>query len=229
MTIKEYNETICKETKNADVFICTLDHAMQKTGHYEEALHQLQCSGWSSEVKATIRKALEFYRNFHKEEAKYEAYAPTCSDHASAVIAKLRRMGLSNGSSLGYHSAVADDAADLIEQYISDERSGRLLRLPCVAGDTVYKICPQAKHLQYGMMWGGKVIDHCCDRCPWRNSDCTCIGFQSEDHFEHTIMEIIVPNLSWLVTRLPYFNSIYFTSETSARKHLKELEGATDV
>lgn len=229
MTIKEYNETISKNTKNADVFIALLENAAQKTGHYEEVIRQFQCIGWSDEVKQTIRDALTYYRNVYKAEAKSTAYDSAYSDTTSAVIAKLRRMGFSNGASLGFHSAVADEAADLIERYVSEEQAGRLLRLPCVVGDTIYKICPQAKHLQYGMMWGGNTITQCCDRCPWRNCDCSNIGFQHENHFEHTIRAITVPDLEWLVKRLPYFNTIYFISETDAQNYLKEMEAKPDV
>lgn len=62
MTIKEYNTEFSPKVDKAYGFICNLEHAMQKTDTYKEAMKQLQCIGWSEELKETIHTALNLYK-----------------------------------------------------------------------------------------------------------------------------------------------------------------------
>ena len=64
MTIKEYNKDFLPKLDHAYVFIHSLEHAMEKTNDYEEAIRQLKCIGWSDELKDIIRTALGYYRKF---------------------------------------------------------------------------------------------------------------------------------------------------------------------
>ncbi len=61
MTVKEYNEVHHKKINAALSFVSCLDHAAQKSGAYDEVLHQLRCIGWSEECQDTIKTALEAY------------------------------------------------------------------------------------------------------------------------------------------------------------------------
>jgi hypothetical protein len=62
MTVKEYNKEFLPKIYHATGFIHNLEHAMQKTEDYDGAMKQLNCIGWSDELKETIWKALECYR-----------------------------------------------------------------------------------------------------------------------------------------------------------------------
>lgn len=42
-----------------------------------------------------------------------------------SLIDELRKHGLSNGSSLGYHSGLMDDAADTIEQLLAELKNAK--------------------------------------------------------------------------------------------------------
>ena len=56
MTVKEYNDWISKYN-GAFCFVHAIDHAMYKAGN--EARHQMECIGWSDEMKNTLLEALE--------------------------------------------------------------------------------------------------------------------------------------------------------------------------
>lgn len=62
MTVKEYNEVHHKKINAAHSFVSCLDHAVQKSGAYDEVMRQLRCIGWSEECQQTIKTALEVYR-----------------------------------------------------------------------------------------------------------------------------------------------------------------------
>lgn len=228
MTIPEYNETIRKQTQFADVFIANLENAIQKTKCEEEVMHQLRCLGWNKEMRDTIRKALTCYRDVCKAEAKANARTGE-EGSVRNLISELRKMGTYHRGGFYHNSSVADSAADLIDAYNREETEGRLLHLPCALGETVYKICPQAKHVQFGMMRNGKIVTSNCERCPWRNCNCEAIGFQRDETFEHIVMPMVVTNLEWLIRTMPYFGSIYFLSEEEAQTHLKAMEAQKDA
>ncbi|MBQ7895449.1 MAG: hypothetical protein IJ364_02695 [Oscillospiraceae bacterium] len=61
ITVKEYNQKYHTEIRHAESFLACLEHAMQKSGAYEEAMRQLSVIGWP-ECKETIHTALEVYR-----------------------------------------------------------------------------------------------------------------------------------------------------------------------
>lgn len=221
LTIKEYNETVHKQTKNADVFIANLESAIDKSGYSAEVMKQLNCIGWSEDTLHVIRKALDTYRTICKLDAQANARPATT---ALELVAQLRKMGLSNGSALGRHCGVADEAADWIEAQIAEEQAGKLLHLPCTAGETVYRICPQCKPLPYGRMWSGKTVKTPCDRCSWSCCDCTNIGYQADPRYEHIVKPVVFQRVGDIVKAMPYFGTVFHLSEEAAQAYLTERE-----
>ena len=73
MTIEEYNKIYHPKIMHAITFVNCLEHAMEKTGAYEECMRQLECIGWSDEVKETIKFALEHYKDACISIAKYDS------------------------------------------------------------------------------------------------------------------------------------------------------------
>lgn len=61
MTVEEYNKVFLPKIDHASGFVHSLEHAMQKTNDYDEAMRQLNCIGWSDELQETMKTALEFY------------------------------------------------------------------------------------------------------------------------------------------------------------------------
>ena len=61
ITVKEYNTKYCRECNTAASFVNCLEDAMQGSGAYEEAMHQLKCIGWP-ECRETLSTAIEIYR-----------------------------------------------------------------------------------------------------------------------------------------------------------------------
>lgn len=62
MILKENNNTVIHKIDSALGFIWCIDHAMQKTEDYENAMHQLKYIGYSKETVKTIELALDLYR-----------------------------------------------------------------------------------------------------------------------------------------------------------------------
>lgn len=84
ISVKEYNQKYYKDCMHASCFLGTLEHAMQKTGAYEEAMRQLSCIGWP-ECKETLVKAVEVYKRVLK--GKIET-GPHGSEFRQVVLCK---------------------------------------------------------------------------------------------------------------------------------------------
>jgi len=95
--------------------------------------------------------------------------------------------------------------------------------LPCKVGDTVYKICPVSKFIEFGQMWDGRIVERECDRCAYRACDCHDIGFQKDAR--NVIVERKMSRLETIVRCMPYFGTIYFLTREDAEKALKEGQG----
>lgn len=72
MTVKEYNTKHLSRINAAKIFLHALPHAMQKSGAYEEAMHQLRCIGWSDELVQTFKDALNCYHQSLLDQLKDE-------------------------------------------------------------------------------------------------------------------------------------------------------------
>ena len=110
-----------------------------------------------------------------------------------------------------------------LAEYEDLEEQGLLLKLPCKVGDIVYKICPQSKFIEFGQMWDGEIVEHPCQKCPWRCCDCKDIGFHKD--MDNIVQEVVAMNESWIIARRQYFGSIYFSTKEEAEAKLKEYQG----
>lgn len=63
MTVQKYNDEYYPKIEAACSFLQCFEHALQKTGSYDEVVRQLRCIGWSEELMQTLSTALECYRN----------------------------------------------------------------------------------------------------------------------------------------------------------------------
>jgi hypothetical protein len=88
ISAKEYNEKYRWDCDGAYCFVKGLEHAMQKSGAYEEAMHQLRCMGWP-ECQETLLTAIEVYRevvkskipgHFHYE-FRHVVHCKNCAMH----------------------------------------------------------------------------------------------------------------------------------------------------
>jgi hypothetical protein len=62
MTVKEYNEIYHPKIERIECFFLGLNHAMQKTEDYENAMLQLRCIGYSEEMKESVLSILKDYK-----------------------------------------------------------------------------------------------------------------------------------------------------------------------
>lgn len=62
MTIKEYNKDFLPKIDRATGFIHNLENAIHKTDDSDAVMKQLNCIGWTDDLKETIYTALEFYQ-----------------------------------------------------------------------------------------------------------------------------------------------------------------------
>lgn len=115
---------------------------------------------------------------------------------------------------------------DRLAYYEELEEQGLLLKLPCKVGDTIYKICPQSKHIQFGDKWDGKVVEHLCQRCPWQGCGCKNIGFQKD--MDNIVRETTARTELWILERKEYFGEIYFLTKEEAEKKLAEMKGGAE-
>ena len=72
MTVREYNTIYIPKIETASTFLYALPHAMQKSGAYEEAMHQLRCIGWNDELVQTFNAALNCYQQSLLDQVKDE-------------------------------------------------------------------------------------------------------------------------------------------------------------
>lgn len=97
---------------------------------------------------------------------------------------------------------------------------------PCKVGDTVYKLCTVNSAIKIGQMWDGRTVKNNCDRCSYRDCSCYYIGLRKHEY--ETMIDVIVSEkiktLAYLVTIMPYFGTIFFTTEEEAEKALKEMK-----
>lgn len=69
VTVREYNTVYHRKITNAESFLGCLDHSLQKSCAYEAVMHQLQCIGWSEEMRQTMLTALRLYKETVKKQA----------------------------------------------------------------------------------------------------------------------------------------------------------------
>lgn len=71
--IRKYNTEIAPQIRAADVCVANVFNAVDKTTVGYDAVHQLECLGWTDEVIKIIRTALSWYQKWQLMRARNEA------------------------------------------------------------------------------------------------------------------------------------------------------------
>ena len=95
-----------------------------------------------------------------------------------------------------------------LREYTNLEEQGLLIRLPCKAGDIVYKLWYEPCHKG--------------EECP---GSYLCCGCEDECDLKRAIFEYEVPNQKWILQHLDCFGeNIWFITREAAEEKLKELQ-----
>ncbi len=104
------------------------------------------------------------------------------------------------------------DVIDKLAEYEDLEERGRLIKLPCKVGDTVY------------------CIFNRYTKCTFNNEEfdeCSCQGceYDCDSKKENYVQEMWAYSLDWIVTNLKNFSKTVFLTKAEAETKLKELRG----
>lgn len=102
---------------------------------------------------------------------------------------------------------------DKLARYEDLEEQGRLLKLPCKVGDTVYCVYHRyTKCSEYEQ----EFEEYSCQGCE---------HLECDSHKEHYIQPQKAYSLDWIVTNLKRFDTSIFLTKSEAEAKLKELRG----
>ena len=106
-------------------------------------------------------------------------------------------------------------ALDKLADYEDLEEQGRLLKLPCKVGDSVY------------------CIFNRYTKCTFNNGEfdeCSCQGceYECDSKRENYVQDMKAYSLDWIVTNLKNFGETVFLTKSEAEAKLKELRGNND-
>lgn len=105
------------------------------------------------------------------------------------------------------------------DEYARAEEQGRLLKLPCAMGDTVYRICPKCNDSHNGS----------CKNCAWENScsnrGCTVYGGWKDGQYPIGECNIVPYKVSWdyIPNLFENIGKRVFLTREKAEAALKEL------
>lgn len=99
-----------------------------------------------------------------------------------------------------------------LAEYEDLEEQGRLIKLPCKVGDTVY------------------CIFNRYTKCTFNNEEfdeCSCQGceYECDSKKENYVQDMRAYSLDWIVTNLKNFGKTVFLTKSEAEAKLKELRG----
>lgn len=102
-----------------------------------------------------------------------------------------------------------------LKEYEDLEEQGRLIKLPCKVGDTVY------------------CIFNRYTKCTFNNEEfdeCSCQGceYDCDSKKENYVQEMRAYSLDWIVTNLKNFSKTVFLTESEAEARLKELRDSNE-
>lgn len=72
VNFSEYNKVHYPRAESLVSFMKCLHHAMQKTGDYAGAMHQLKCIGYSDEFVKAVSEIAKDYKTYHKNRIEVE-------------------------------------------------------------------------------------------------------------------------------------------------------------
>lgn len=99
-----------------------------------------------------------------------------------------------------------------LKEYQQLEKQGRLIKLPCKVGDTVY--CIFNRYTK-------------CTSSNERFDECSCQGceYECDSKKENYVQDMRAYSLDWIVTNLKNFGKTVFLTKSDAEARLKELRG----
>lgn len=134
-------------------------------------------------------------------------------------------VGFSNGKPI-YKTKIdmrkigaADKLKDALGEYEDLEEQGKLLKLPCAVGDTVYRICPKCNDGHNGS----------CKNCAWAgscsNKGCTTYGGWEDGQYPKDKCTIVPYKVFWnyIPNLLENIGKRVFLTPEEAEAALKEL------
>ena len=81
----EYNKTIIPNAELLSGFFARLDHAVQKSGAYDEVMHQLLCIGLGERLVEVANEAAALYKAHHRARIEAEQGRPATLNKDDAV------------------------------------------------------------------------------------------------------------------------------------------------
>lgn len=112
----------------------------------------------------------------------------------------------------GFPNKFGSDVLTKLADYEDLEEQGRLLKLPCKVGDTVYCILSRYTKCTFN---NEEFDEYNCQGC---EHECNS---KKENYVQNTIAY----SLDWIVTNLKNFDKTIFLTKSEAEAKLKELKG----
>lgn len=103
-------------------------------------------------------------------------------------------------------------ALDKLAEYEDLEEQGRLLKLPCKVGDTVYCIFNRYTRCTFS---NEEFDEYSCQGCE----------YECDSKKENYVQDMKAYSLDWIVTNLKNFGKTVFLTKSEAESKLKELRG----
>lgn len=100
-----------------------------------------------------------------------------------------------------------------LKEYQHLEEQGRLIKLPCKVGDTVYCIFSRYTKCTFN---NEEFDEYSCQGCE----------YECDSKKENYVQGMIAYSLDWIVTNLKKFGKTVFLTKSEAEAKLKELRGA---
>lgn len=99
-----------------------------------------------------------------------------------------------------------------LKDYEDLEEQGRLIKLPCKVGDTVYCIFSRYTKCTFN---NEKFDEYSCQGCE----------YECDSKKENYVQGMRAYSLDWIVTNLKKFGKTLFLTKSEAEARLKELKG----
>lgn len=103
-------------------------------------------------------------------------------------------------------------AMEKLADYEDLEEQGRLIKLPCKVGDTVYCIFTRYTRCTFG---NEEFDEYSCQGCE----------YECDSKKENYVQDMKAYSLDWIVTNLKNIGKTVFLTESEAEAKLKELRG----
>ncbi|WP_418517588.1 hypothetical protein [Pseudoruminococcus massiliensis] len=107
------------------------------------------------------------------------------------------------------------DVIDKLADYEELEEQGRLVKLPCKVGDTVYCIFSRYTKCTFN---NEEFDEYSCQGCE----------YECDSKKENYVQGMIAYSLDWIVTNLKKFGKTAFLTKSESEAKLKELRGGED-